>query len=267
MPDVRSQEPAQRAFTLTELMVVLGMLTLLLLLMPALGGTRQPDRSAVCLNNLRQIGQGMLMYASDYNDTLFNASGAVPNGGKWYSDPLSTNLLSPADGDAYWGVAYLRYLNNSREVFRCPSARMVDEWRDAGLAYPSEFWLFSTYGVSRFLTQSFSGTNPAPVRLRANLSPGTMILAQDAAEASMEGPDDSLGLFPGKSQLLAQWSLGSGLSTLYGNYDFQWEWYRHDQRCNTIFISGSAAKIRHNGLNQGIDYRYYTGDRPLLALP
>jgi hypothetical protein len=83
----------------------------------------------------------------------------------------------------------------------------------------------------------------------------------------MEGPDDSLGLFPGKSQLLAQWSLGSGLSTLYGNYDFQWEWYRHDQRCNTIFISGSAAKIRHNGLNQGIDYRYYTGDRPLLALP
>jgi len=93
-----------------------------------------------------------------------------------------------------------------------------------------------------------------------------MILAQDSAESRMEGENDSLGLFRGYSQILSQWQSGS-LGSLYGGYVFQWEWYRHDKKCNTLWVSGNVSKIPFTGLNVGIDYRYYTGDKPVLALP
>jgi hypothetical protein len=177
-------------------------------------------------------------------------------------------LIAPDDGNAYWGVAYLSYVGNTREIFRCPNARKVDEWRDAGFSFPSEFWLFSSYGVTRFLTQPYSPSHGTLTRLHSVASPGTMIMVQDAAESRMEGLDDSLGLFPGYAQILNQWIGAQALSTTYyGGYEFQWEWYRHDQRCQTLFLEGNTAKIRYNGLNVGIDYRYYTGDKPLSPLP
>jgi type II secretory pathway pseudopilin PulG len=264
----KKSQKLSEAFALSELLVIVAVISLLtLVLMPALAGNRQQSKSAICLNNLRQIGAGLLMYASDYNDTLFNVSGSIPNGGQWYPSPASTTLISPSSSDAYWGVAYINYVGNSREVFRCPSARKVDEWRDSGLSYPSEFWLFSTYGLTVFLSQPYSASRPSPAKLHSVTSPGTMILAQDSAESRMEGPDDTIGLFPGYAQILNQWIGTQGLGTLYGGYEFQWEWYRHDQRCQTLFLSGGVSKIRFNGVNVGIDYRYYTGDKPMTSLP
>jgi hypothetical protein len=84
----------------------------------------------------------------------------------------------------------------------------------------------------------------------------------------MEGPDDSIGLWPGRPMILTQWGPPGGLSAaLYDGYDFTWEWYRHDQRCNTLWLSGHVSKIPFNGRNVGIDYRYYTGETPVLPLP
>ena len=36
---------------------------------------------------------------------------------------------------------------------------------------------------------------------------------------------------------------------------------------HTAWLDGHVSKIRFNGLNIGIDYRYYTGDTPQLPLP
>jgi len=97
-----------------------------------------------------------------------------------------------------------------------------------------------------------------------------MILVQDAAEQKMEGADDSIGLFPGKSQILSQW-IGQppygGLSSLYGGYHFENEWYRHCPVNNTAWVDGHVSKIRWTGLNKGIDYRHYTGVEPLNPVP
>jgi prepilin-type processing-associated H-X9-DG protein len=96
-------------------------------------------------------------------------------------------------------------------------------------------------------------------------APASMILAQDSTEQRMEGADDSIGLFPGKSEILTQWRYG--LASLYPGIDFTWEWYRHNRKCQTLWLDGHVTLIRFNGLNQGIDYRYYTGDRPEHPLP
>ena len=262
-------------FTLTELVCVIATIVLLAtLLLPALAATKHQDKSAMCMSNLRQIGVGMMMYAADNNDTFFSyADGAMPNGGQWTASPRSGVVLPPDSADAYWGVAYYTYAGTPREVFRCPSAKTVDEWHVAGFFYPHEFWAASTYGVSQFLTIPYNSSGQAPLKTTSFENPSTMILAQDAAEQRMEGSGDTLGLFPGSGRILTQWigtdapNVYGGLSTFYNGYHFEDEWYRHDKRCNTLWLSGNVSKIPFTGYDVGIDYRYYTGDKPVTPIP
>ena len=79
---------ARRAFTLTELLVVLATLGILaVLLLPALASSTQPGsaKSFQCLNNMRQMAQAWTLYAEDNHDRLVN---------NWDTAPLQTDLAS-----------------------------------------------------------------------------------------------------------------------------------------------------------------------------
>ena len=196
----------------------------------------------------------------------------MPNSGQWTSSPRSDVLLPPTDDTAYWALGYLDYFAKNRNLFHCPASKHSDEWHDSGLYYPSDFWQNSTYGVCRYLTQR-AGLAQAPdepstvKRVTSYKDPTKMIFCQDAAEQKMEGPDDSLGLFPGSSQILTQWigspPYGGQLWGLYSGYHFDYEWYRHGKGNQTLWVDGHASRIRFTGLNKGIDFRHYLGVIPV----
>src|SRR5688572_24381835 len=61
----------RRAFTLVELLVVIGIIAILIgLLLPALSRARESSRRTACLSNVRELANCLRLYAATFKDAL-----------------------------------------------------------------------------------------------------------------------------------------------------------------------------------------------------
>jgi type II secretory pathway pseudopilin PulG len=117
-PYPRSLPHRVRAFTLTELLVVIGVLVLLIaLLLPILSRARSASQSVACLSNLREIMMAFHLYANDNQQQL--------------PDPTATGQS--------WESLLRSYLT-PREVYHCNAdgglydhLRSSYDWRDTSI--------------------------------------------------------------------------------------------------------------------------------------
>jgi len=78
---MRGYGSRRAAFSLIELLVVIGIITIIIgLLLPALRRARAQALMVQCQSNMRQIGQAMLMYANDNKGQLFPIDAGGPFG-------------------------------------------------------------------------------------------------------------------------------------------------------------------------------------------
>jgi prepilin-type N-terminal cleavage/methylation domain-containing protein/prepilin-type processing-associated H-X9-DG protein len=99
------------AFTVIELMVAIGVIGILAaLILPALSKSKLSARATGCINNLRQIGLALQLYA-DENDNRYPTMFDAPIGGEGI---VQTNLLPTVD------KVLVSFLTSSN-LLRCPS--------------------------------------------------------------------------------------------------------------------------------------------------
>ena len=271
----RTASRARRAFTLVELLVVIGIIAVLIaILLPAINSARKSAWSAQCASNLRQIGMSMRLYLEAHKQRF---PPGHPNGGLW-TDP-SGKMLQPTDGRAYWGILYLPYfLKNTAEYERMMAEAGTEH---DGLAWARSLWqdpackltdidpgysenniptLSATYGLNDLIS------NKVATKFRNS---SDTILAHDAWEHLLEGNAGGDWLMAytvverqpnGDLKLLSQGSnLLQYMGTPYAE-TMRSEYYRHKKQSNVLWLDGHVSSI-HESDGRDIPYQWYAGDQ------
>ena len=116
------------AFTLIELLVVIAIIAILAaMLLPALAKAKQKAQQTACLNNMKQLGLGLVMYADNNSDIMPSDGSQI---GQYPEDWI---YWRPGSTPPVKQSPILATINASTNILRCP-ADIDDTSRKARIA-------------------------------------------------------------------------------------------------------------------------------------
>jgi prepilin-type N-terminal cleavage/methylation domain-containing protein len=133
------RDSASRAFVLTELLVVLAVLSVLAAIaVPIILSSRAKSRFALCKSNLQQVNRAVLQYANEHSGFLPEMTQNRPPGGWWwYKEEVKT----------YVGLTGPSSAND--KVFACPDDRGYGE-----TAKNTPFWKTAKFNFTSYVLNS-----------------------------------------------------------------------------------------------------------------
>ena len=120
------EKHAPHAFTLVEMLVVVGIISVLIaVLMPALTMARRQAEATQCASNLHQMGMALQMYSQANG-------GWLPAWSGWHTWPVGLSDDSPGPA---WTIELMPYIGRpDSPVYNCPSFRSPVKCRNYFLA-------------------------------------------------------------------------------------------------------------------------------------